>query len=179
VSLGIARKEARVLLQQHDSLKRRSVRTLPGTWSQRTTMQSSSQHRNARSFECSEYKCTKCKGAMSPKGHNRNDCPETPDTICTLCEDTGHDEERCPTRPCPSCNCRTHKLPTHFECPEPICTARSEKGSESHELPQQSLCNMRNDCPLVNCVDVGIDWLNSLTYFEDVSLPQRNLRPRL
>ena len=63
---------------------------------------------NARS------KCTKCKAAMGPTRHNRNNCPETLDTICTLCEETGHDEERCPTQPCPACGCRTHRLRTHF-----------------------------------------------------------------
>ena len=44
---------------------------------------SSDHHRNAGSFECVEHKYTKCKGAMGPKGHKRNNCPETFNTICT------------------------------------------------------------------------------------------------
>ena len=66
----------------------------------------SSNHRNAGSFECPEHKCSKCKGALDPKGHNKNNCPQILSTICTLCEEVGHDEERCPTRPCPACGKR-------------------------------------------------------------------------
>ena len=36
----------------------------------------SSTHKSAISFECPEHKCSKCKGALDPKGHNRNNCPE-------------------------------------------------------------------------------------------------------
>ncbi len=35
----------------------------------------SSNHQNARSFECPEHKCSKCKGALDPKGHNKNKLP--------------------------------------------------------------------------------------------------------
>jgi len=50
-----------------------------------------------------------------PKGYNKNNGPEILSTICTLCEEVGHDEERCPTRSCPACGHRTHKSPTHFK----------------------------------------------------------------
>ena len=36
----------------------------------------SSNHRNAGSFECPEHKCSKCKGALDPKGHNKNNCTQ-------------------------------------------------------------------------------------------------------
>ena len=95
----------------------------------------SSDHRNPSSFACPEHKCTKCKGTLDPKGHNKNNCPEMLNTICTLCEEAGHDEERYPTRPCPACGNRTHKSPTHFECPEHICATCGEKGhNRVHEL---------------------------------------------
>ena len=56
----------------------------------------SSDHRNAKSFECPEHKCSKCKGALDPKGHNnlKSNYPQILSTICTLCEEVGHDEER-------------------------------------------------------------------------------------
>jgi hypothetical protein len=56
-------------------------------------------------------------------------------TICTLCEEVGHDEERCPTRPCPACGNRTHKSPTHFKCPEHICATCGEKGHNHSNCP--------------------------------------------
>ena len=95
----------------------------------------SSDHRNAKSFECPEHECTKCKGTLDPKGHNKNNCPEMLNTICTLCEEVGHDEERCPTRPCPACGNRTHKSPTHFKCPEHICAICGEKGHNHSNCP--------------------------------------------
>ena len=98
----------------------------------------SSDHRNSSNFACPEHKCSKCKGALDPKGHNKNNCPQILSTICTLCEEVGHDEERCPTRPCPACGNRTHKSPTHFKCPEHICATCGEKG-QSLELPSQSI----------------------------------------
>ena len=125
----------------------------------------SSDHRNAGSFACPEHKCTKCKGTLDPKGHNKNNCPQILSTICTLCEEVGHDEERCPTRPCPACGNRTHKSPMHFECPEHICATCSEKGHNRTNCPttQCETCglfgHLPNDCPFVNCVDVPIDWL--------------------
>ncbi len=81
----------------------------------------SSDHRNSSSFACPEHKCSKCKGTLDPKGRNKNNRPQILSIICTFCEEVGHDEERCPTRPCPACGNRTHKSPTHFECPEHIC----------------------------------------------------------
>ena len=88
----------------------------------------SSDHRNAKSFECPEHKCTKCKGTLDPKGHNKNNCPEMLNTICTLCEEVGRDEKRCPTKPCPACGNRTHKSPMHFEsCPEHIYAQRAAR----------------------------------------------------
>ena len=36
----------------------------------------SSDHRNSSSFACPEHKCSKCKGALDPKGHNKNNCPQ-------------------------------------------------------------------------------------------------------
>jgi hypothetical protein len=32
----------------------------------------SSNHQNASSFACPEHRCTKCKGVMDPKGHNKS-----------------------------------------------------------------------------------------------------------
>ena len=112
----------------------------------------SSDHRNAESFECPEHKCTKCTGTLDPKGHNKNNCPEMLNTICTLCEEVGHDEERCPTRPCPACGNRTHKSPMHFECPEHICATCGEKGHNRTNCPTtQCTCglfgHLPNDCP--------------------------------
>ena len=95
----------------------------------------SSDHRNSSSFACPEHKCSKCKGALDPKGHNKNNCPQILSTICTLCEEVGHDEERCPTRPCPACGNRTHKSPMHFECPEHKCAACDTKGHNSTNCP--------------------------------------------
>jgi len=150
----------------------------------------SSDHGSARSFDCPEHKCSKCKGAMGPKGHNKNNCPEIRNTICTLCGEIGHDEERCPTRPCPACGCRTHRLPTHFDCPEHICTTCDQKGHNRTKCPnnQWDTCglfgHLPNDCSFVHCVD--IDWLNILmstktvqditAYFEDASLAPTSLR---
>ncbi len=126
------------------------------------------------------------------KGTNKNNCPQILSTICTLCEEVGHDEERCPTRPCPACGNRTHRLPTHFECPEHICATCGEKGHNRTNCPtsQCETCvlfgHLANDCPFVNCVDVPIDWLNILmstkstesviAFFEDVSLASTSLR---
>ncbi len=118
----------------------------------------SSDHRNSSSFKfaCLEHKCSKCKGALDPKGHNKNNCPQILSTICTLCEEVGHDEERCPTRPCPACGNRTHKSPTHFECPEHICATCGEKGHNRTNCPttQCETCglfgHLPNDCPFVN-----------------------------
>jgi len=115
----------------------------------------SSDHRNSSSFACPEHKCSKCKGALDPKGHNKNNCPQILSTICTLCEEVGHDEERCPTRPCPACGNRTHKSPMHFECPEHICATCSEKGHNRTNCPttQCETCglfgHLPNDCPFV------------------------------
>ena len=152
----------------------------------------SSDHRNSSNFACPEHKCSKCKGALDPKGHNKNNCPQILSTICTLCEEVGHDEERCPTRPCPACGNRTHKSPMHFECPEHKCATCGEKGHNRTNCPttQCETCglfgHLPNDCPFVNCVDVPIDWLNILmstkstdtviAYFEDVSLAPTSLR---
>ena len=104
----------------------------------------SSDHRNAKSFECPEHKCTKCKGTLDPKGHNKNNCPEMLNTICTLCEAVGHDEKRCPTKPCPACGNRTHKSPMHFECPEHICATCGEKGHNRTNCPTTQCENMRS-----------------------------------
>ena len=125
----------------------------------------SSNHQNARSFECPEHKCSKCKGALDPKGHNKNNCPQILSTICTLCEEVGHDEKRCPTKLCPACGNRTHKSPMHFEH---ICATCGEKGHNRTNCPttQCETCglfgHLPNDCPFVNCVNVPIDWLNIL-----------------
>jgi hypothetical protein len=120
--------------------------------------------------------------------------PEMLNTIGALCEEIGHDEERCPTQPCPACGFRTHRLPTHFECPEHICATCEEKSRNRTNClaGQCGTCGLfgrlPNDCPFVNCVDVSIDWLNILTstkstylevvtaYFEDVSLALTSLR---
>ena len=152
----------------------------------------SSTHKSAISFECPEHKCSKCQGALDPKGHNRNNCPLSQSAICTLCEEIGHEENRCPTRPCPACGLRTHRLPTHHTCPEHICTTCNEKGHNRSNCPttQCDTCglfgHLPNDCPFASCVDVEIDWLNILlstqslqtidSYFEDVSLPPTALR---
>ena len=102
------------------------------------------------------------------KGHNKNNCPEMLNTICTLCEEVGHDEKRCPTKPCPACGNRTHKSPMHFECPEHICATCGEKGHNRTNCPttQCETCglfrHLPNDCPFVSCVDVPIDWLSIL-----------------
>jgi hypothetical protein len=98
-------------------------------------------HRNAKSFECPEHKCMKCKGALDAKAHNKNNCPDMLDTICTLCEEVGHDKERCPMRPCPACGNRTHKSPTHFECPEHICATCGEKGHNRTNCPASQQVN--------------------------------------
>jgi hypothetical protein len=120
----------------------------------------SSDHGSARSFDCPEHKCSKCKGAIGPKGHNKakNNYPEILNAIRTLCGEIGHDKERCPTRPCPACGCRTHRLPTHFDCPEHVCTACDQKGHNRTNCPnnQCATCglfeHLPDDCPFVNCV---------------------------
>ena len=43
------------------------------------------------------------KARWIPKGHNKNNYPEILCAICTLCEEVGHDEERCPTKGDNSC----------------------------------------------------------------------------
>jgi hypothetical protein len=60
--------------------------------------------------------------AMGPEGTT---APRRRTPICTLCEVTGHDEERCPTRPGPACGCRTHRLPTPLEFPASAHTLRN------------------------------------------------------
>ena len=119
-------------------------------------------HRNARSFDCSEHKCSK--GAMGPKEHDKNNCPEILNAICTLCGQIGHNEEPYPTRPCPACGCRTHRLPTHFECPEHVCTACDQEGHNRTNCPnnQCDTCGLFGHYPMiafVHSVDVDIDWL--------------------
>ena len=113
----------------------------------------SSNHQSAKRFACPEHKCSKCKGALDPKGHNKNNCPQILCAICTLCGEVGHDEERCPTRPCPACGNRTHRSPTHFECPEHICATCGEKGHNRTNCPTSQcetcglLGHLPNDCP--------------------------------
>ena len=48
----------------------------------------SSNHRNAGSFKCPEHKCSKCKGTLDPKGHNKNNCPEG--AVCEACGSSNH-----------------------------------------------------------------------------------------
>ena len=84
-------------------------------------------------------KCTKCKAAMGPKGHNRNDCPETLDTICTLCEGLGttrSDAQR--SRVLHAVVERTDFGRT-LSVLNTYCTARGEKGRN------------RTHCPDIEC----------------------------
>ncbi len=78
-----------------------------------------------------------------------------------LCEETGHEEDRCPTRPCPACGLRTHRHPTHHACPELICSTCNEKGRNRTNCPstQCEICSLFGHLPS-DCVDVDIDWLN-------------------
>jgi hypothetical protein len=128
------------------------------------------------------------------KGTIRINAPNIEHNLYT-CGEVGHDEERCPTRPCPACGDRTHRLPTHFECPEleHVCATCGEKGHNRTNCPtsQCRTCGLlgapSERLPVYeNCVDVSIDWLNILmstkstesviAYFEDVSLAPTSLR---
>ena len=66
---------------------------------------------------------TKCKGAMDPTGHNKTNCRETMDRICSICE------------ACGSSKCQSA---TNFQCPEHTRTklmqrlALSPKGRKLH-----------------------------------------------
>ena len=80
----------------------------------------SSMHRTASSFECPRAQVQEVQRRSSrwvQKGTEGTTAPRRRTPICTLCEVTGHDEERCPTRPGPACGCRTHRLPTPLEFP--------------------------------------------------------------
>ena len=64
----------------------------------------SSDHRNSSSFACPEHKCSKCKGALDPKGHNKNNCPGS--AVCEACGSSDHRNAKsfeCPEHKCSKC----------------------------------------------------------------------------
>ena len=88
----------------------------------------SSDHRNFSSFACPEHKCSKCKGALDPKGHNKNNCPGS-----AVCE---------------ACGSSDHRNAKSFECPEHKCTkckgTLDPKGHNKNHCPEMlnTICTL-------------------------------------
>jgi hypothetical protein len=131
-----------------------------------TTMQSMRQlrpHRNARSFECREHKCThECKDVMGPKGHNKKNCPETMDRICAICEACGSSKYRsarsfeCPEHTCQCTKCNSALSESKFETLAELANSAKKLGTVPHAQttkPTNRRCQNRLAEPTVPSVE--------------------------